>query len=166
MVGVVLLLLLIIPIVELFVVIQVGHWIGALPTLALLMAFTIGGAWLVKRAGVGAWSRFRSQVQTGVLPTNELLDGLLILVAGLLIIFPGFVTDVIGLLLLIPPSRSLARWALARRYRVRLQAASVGYTRAGEAFGYTQVYDVENVGDVTPADWRRDSGAPRGELGP
>jgi UPF0716 protein FxsA len=166
MAGVLLLLFLIVPIVELYVIIQVGQSIGAGPTLVLLVLLSVAGAWLVKREGLGVWARFRAQLERGALPANELLDGLLILLAGALMLTPGFVTDVVGILLLIPPCRAVARSMLARRYRARLEAATVGGLGGpGGSFVYGRVYDVEHVGDVTPSRRRDDDRPPRGELG-
>jgi UPF0716 protein FxsA len=136
------------------------------PTLALLVLLSVAGAWLVKREGLGVWTRFRSQVERGALPTNELLDGILILLAGALMLTPGFVTDVVGILLLIPPARAVVRALLARRFRTRLEAATTaGFRGPGGTFVYGRVYDVEHVGDVTPPRWRDAGEQSRGELG-
>jgi UPF0716 protein FxsA len=164
MAGILLLLFLVIPVVELYVIIQVGSWIGPLPTIALLVLVSVAGAWLVKREGLGAWARFRAQVDRGAIPTNELLDGLLIVLAGGLMLVPGFVTDVVGLLLLIPVARALVRRLLARRFEARLDRAAVGYGGPGRSFTYRRVYDVRDVGDVTPPEWRTPDVRPRGEL--
>jgi UPF0716 protein FxsA len=161
MAGVLLLLFLIVPIVELYVIIQVGQAIGALPTLALLVGISIAGAWLVRREGIGVWQRAQGQLQRGEMPTTELIDGVLILVAGALMLTPGFVTDGVGLFLLLPPTRALMRTALVRRYRGRLVSRVEGYRRPGGVFVRTRVYDVEDVGDATPPQWRT---RPAGEL--
>jgi UPF0716 protein FxsA len=166
MAGVLLVLFLIVPIVELYVIIVVGQSLGVVPTLALLVLLSVAGAWLVKREGLGVWTRFQSQVARGALPTNELLDGLLILIAGALMLTPGFVTDVVGILLLIPPARALVRALLVRRFRARLEVGTTaGFGGPGGTFVYGRVYDVENVGDVTPPQWRGDPDRPHGELG-
>lgn len=165
MAGVLLLGFVVLAVVELYVLIQVGSWLGALPTIGLLLLFTVAGIWLVKREGMGVWSRFRQQVEQGILPTNEIIDGFLILLAGALLIVPGFVTDIFGVLLLVPPTRALVRRVLAHRYRSRLQMGTLGYGGPGATFGYSRVYDVENVGDVTPPQWRGDPRS-RGELEP
>jgi UPF0716 protein FxsA len=164
MAGVLLLLFLIVPIVELYVMIQVGSWIGVAPTIALLILVSVTGAWLVKREGLGVWARFRAQLDRGVLPTNEILDGFLILLGGALMLVPGFVTDAVGILLLVPPARALARLLLARRFTRRLERATVGYGGPGQSFTYRRVYDVQQVGDVTPPEWRG-ANPSRGELG-
>lgn len=162
-------LFVVVPIVELFVLIQVGGWIGAGPTIALLVLSTVAGVLLVKFEGIGLWARFRAQIDRGVVPTDELIDGLLVLVAGVLFILPGFLSDLVGLALLVPPLRTLVRKGLIHRYRDRFQVATLGYGAGGAAFGYGRVRDVdgtlvEDVGDVTPAQWRDEQ--PRGELGP
>ncbi len=121
MAGLLLLVFLIVPIIELYVMVQVGGLIGVLPTIGLLVVFSVAGVWLVKYEGLGVWARFRRQIEQGVVPTNEIIDGFLILLAGALLVVPGFVTDFIGLLLLIPPTRALVRKLIAHRYRSRLQ---------------------------------------------
>jgi UPF0716 protein FxsA len=90
----------------------------------------------------------------------------LLLVAGALLIIPGFVTDIVGLLLLVPPTRALARNLIVKRSRSRLRMASFGYGGPGVRFPTARVYDVESVGDVTPPEWRERSSTPRGELEP
>ena len=104
--------LVVVPLVELFVFIQVGGWIGFGYSILLLIAFSIGGAYLVKRQGLNAWRRAQAQLRAGEVPAAELVDGALIMAAGALLLTPGFVTDLIGLLLLIPAMRFFPRrWA-------------------------------------------------------
>lgn len=116
------LLFLVVPFLELFVLLRVGDAIGALPTIAILIAVSVIGAWLVKREGVGVLRRAQEQVRTGNVPATELVDGVLILFAGALLLTPGFLTDVIGVLLLLPPVRvalrASARRQLGKRVRV------------------------------------------------
>lgn len=164
MIGVLLLLFLLVPVIELYVIVQVGQALGVLPALALLVAISVVGAWLVKREGLGVWRRAQQQMQRGELPTNELIDGVLVLLAGALMLTPGFVTDVAGLLLLLPPTRALARGAALRRSRDRLRVMS-RFTAPGGAFVTTAVYDVEHVGDVTPPVWRSTAADTPRELG-
>jgi UPF0716 protein FxsA len=119
------LLFLVVPFVELFVLIQVGQAIGALPTIGLLVVVSVVGAWLVKREGLGVIRRAQQQVNRGHVPGTELIDGVLILFAGALMLTPGFFTDVFGIALLIPPVRaalrSVARTQLAKRATLRLE---------------------------------------------
>jgi len=109
-------LFLILPLLELAVIIQVGQWLGVLDTLALLLVLSIGGAWIVKRQGLGLLARIRREIAQGDVPTATLIDGGLIGFAGVLLVAPGFVTDAFGLLLLLPPVRALVRAGLRRRF--------------------------------------------------
>lgn len=99
-------LLIIVPLLELAVIIEVGSAIGVLPTLLLLMAFSFGGAWLVRREGQSAWHRFTDTISTGKVPAGETADGALVILAGAMLLTPGFITDAFGILLLLPPVRS------------------------------------------------------------
>lgn len=112
----VLLLLVVAPLVELYVIIQVAHVIGAWETIALLVLESMVGAWLLKRQGLSVLARVRDAVDHGRVPGKELVDGLLIVVAGALMLAPGFIGDVIGYLLLIPPTRALVRAPLMKRF--------------------------------------------------
>jgi UPF0716 protein FxsA len=123
---VVLAILIIVPIVEIAVAIQVAHHIGGLDTILLLLGLSLGGVWLAKRAGFGVMARMRQQVERGVLPGNELIDGVLVFVAGVLLLIPGFVTGVIGLVLLLPPVRAGVREVVKRNLRGRVYRISPG----------------------------------------
>jgi UPF0716 protein FxsA len=111
-------LFIVVPIVELYVIIQIGGLIGVLPTLALLLADAILGSLLLRHQGRGAWRRFNQALAEQRFPGREVADGLMIAVGGTLLLTPGFVTDIFGLLLLIPPTRAIAR-ALLRGYAAR-----------------------------------------------
>jgi len=122
-------LFILVPLAELAVIITVAHSFGVLNTLALLLLFSIFGAWLAKRQGWMAWRRFQLALDEGRLPTVEIVDGALILLAGALLFTPGFITDTIGLLLLFPPTRAalrrvaptLALRRMSRRSRIRVR---------------------------------------------
>jgi UPF0716 protein FxsA len=103
------------PLIELFVIIKVGSAIGALDTIALLIAVSVIGAWVVKRQGIQVVRRMQKQLEARQMPTRELIDGALVLFAGVLLIAPGFVSDVLGILLLLPPVRALVRGVVMRR---------------------------------------------------
>jgi UPF0716 protein FxsA len=120
-VAVLALLFLVVPFVELYVLIQVGHVIGVLPTIAVLIAVSVIGAWLVKREGLATLRRVRERVDAGQVPGRELVDGLLILLAGALLLTPGFLSDVLGILLLLPPVRALVRGSAVRMLSRRAQ---------------------------------------------
>ena len=123
---VVLALLIVVPIVEIAVAIQVAHHVGVANTIGLLLLFSLVGAWLAKQAGFGVMARMREQVERGVLPGNELIDGVLVFVAGVLLLIPGFVTGVIGLVLLLPPVRAGVRGVVKRNLRGRVYRIGPG----------------------------------------
>jgi UPF0716 protein FxsA len=108
---------LLVPIVELWLFVEVAGWVGFLPALLWVIAVGFAGAWLVRREGIGALARANRKVASGALPTDELIDGILIVVAGALMLTPGFLTDAVGVLLLLPPTRAIVRRALRSRFR-------------------------------------------------
>ncbi|MDX6293155.1 MAG: protein FxsA [Kribbellaceae bacterium] len=105
--------LLVVPIIEIYVIIQVGQVIGGWPTVGLLLVESALGAWLVKHEGKRAWVALRTSLQTGRMPGKELGDAALVLIGGTLLLTPGFVTDVFGFFFILPFTRPLARKALA-----------------------------------------------------
>ena len=107
-----LLLFIVLPIAELYVIIQVGQAIGLAPTLALLLVDGIVGAALARSQGRTAWRRFNIALAEGRVPARETADGAMIILGGALLLTPGFITDVVGLLLLVPPTRALIRRGL------------------------------------------------------
>ena len=109
-----LLLMLVVPIVELYVIVQVAGEIGALNTIGVLILISIGGAWLLKREGMAAWRRLQASLAAGRMPTNEVADGALILLGGALLLTPGFISDIVGVLMLLPPSRAVVKRGLRR----------------------------------------------------
>ena len=110
-----------VPIAELYVLIQVGHVIGVLNTLALLVLVSVVGAWLAKREGLGVLRRMQIALNEGRVPGVELLDGFLILMAAALMVAPGFLTDIVAILLLLPPVRAGVRRVLRRRFARRIE---------------------------------------------
>ncbi|HSR94621.1 MAG TPA: FxsA family protein [Solirubrobacterales bacterium] len=102
-------LFIVVPIVELFVIIKVGGLIGVWPTLALLLADALLGSLLLRHQGRNAWRRFNLAIAERRFPGREVADGLMIAIGGTLLLTPGFVTDVFGALLLLPPTRAIAR---------------------------------------------------------
>jgi UPF0716 protein FxsA len=100
---------------EVFAIVEVAHALGVLNTLVLLVLVSLVGVWLMRRVGLGVWRRARSRVQAGEVPGREITDGVLVLSAGALLAVPGFITDVLGLLLLLPPVRAVVRAAALRR---------------------------------------------------
>jgi UPF0716 protein FxsA len=110
-----------VPLAELAVLIAVGDVIGLVPTLVLLLVVSLAGAWLAKREGLAAWRRFQLALAEARVPTVEVADGAMILLAGALLLTPGFLTDVVGILLLLPPTRALARRLAPRLAQRRLR---------------------------------------------
>jgi UPF0716 protein FxsA len=138
-----------VPILELFVILQIGEVIGVWWTVALLVADSILGSMLMRSQGRAAWRRFNEAVGRGRPPAREVLDGVLIIFGGALLLTPGFVTDVFGLLLLLPPTRAVFRGLLVRRFAGRMVASAVR-PRAGRRGAE---FDVE--GTATEIDPRR-----------
>src|SRR3954468_6072071 len=124
MIPLLFLLFILVPIAEIYVIIQVGQAIGALWTILLLVADSIIGARLLSWQGRRAWLRFQETLAAGKMPHREGLDGALIIVGGAFLMTPGFITDIFGLVLLLPPTRAVVRRALAgllmRRSAVRV----------------------------------------------
>ncbi len=114
-----LLIFIVLPIAEIYVIVKVGEAIGILPTLALLIVDGFVGAALARSQGAAAWRRFSEAIAAGRAPTREVLDGAMIIVGGAFLLAPGFITDVIGLSLLLPPTRALLRGFVTRVARRR-----------------------------------------------
>ena len=114
--AVALVLLLVIPIIEVYLFVQVSNAIGFWNALGIVILISLVGVWLVKRAGTKVWARFNEQLVAQRTPSREVADGVCLLVAGVLLVVPGFITDALGLLLLLPPVRALVSRGLIRRY--------------------------------------------------
>lgn len=117
----------IVPLLELWVLVQVAHAIGVAPALLSLAVVSVAGAWLVKRQGLGLLRRIQTELQQHRMPTEHLADGGLLLGAGVLLTVPGFVTDAVGLVLLVPPVRRLAARVLRRRWSRRPDTIEATY---------------------------------------
>jgi len=130
-VPIVLLLALVIgvPLIELYLLIAVGSEIGALPTIVLTLLTAVIGTWLVRMQGLGVLTRVGRSMAADELPALDLMDGALLLVAGLFLLLPGFLTDALGFLLLVPPAR---QWLIRRYVRlVPVHPAHVDARRPG-----------------------------------
>jgi UPF0716 protein FxsA len=124
-----------VPLAELYVIIKVvGPALGAPLTIALLALDSLAGAWLMKSQGRAVWRRFTETMGAGRIPHREIVDGVLIIFGGAFLITPGFITDILGFLLLIPPTRSLFRRGLQRRLEMRVVPGRV--RRRSGATGY------------------------------
>ena len=113
------------PIAELYVLIQVAGGIGILNTIGLLIAVSVVGAWLSKREGLGVLRRIRFALDRYELPGREVVDGALILFAGALLMTPGFISDCLGILLLVPPTRAVVRGVVIRSLGRRVELMAV-----------------------------------------
>lgn len=111
----------VIPLAELYVLLEVvGPALGAPLTIALLVVDSLAGAWLMKSQGRAVWARFNTTLREGRIPAREIVDGVLVIFGGAFLITPGFITDVLGFLLLIPITRRLFRGTLQRRLALRV----------------------------------------------
>ena len=136
-----LLLFIVVPLIELYVLIQVGQAIGIVPTLVILLADAVLGTWLFRSQGRKTWQAFRQALVERRLPAAEVADGALVIVGGAFLLTPGFVTDVIGLLCLLPPTRAFLRRTLtgfaARRLTGGLYSGPGQSRRAGRTIDGT-----------------------------
>jgi UPF0716 protein FxsA len=150
---------LVVPIVEIYVIVQVGEQIGVLPTVLLLILESALGAWIVRKEGSRAWRALTEAVTAGQLPSRELADAVLVLVGGVLLLTPGFVTDVFGFFFVLPVTRPLARRLLAG-YIARRATVTVGRLgapgRPGSPPGGGARWDGPGGGRVVPGQVVRD----------
>ena len=131
----ILILFVVVPLVELWVLIGIGGEIGLLNTIALIVVTGIVGATLARMQGLQTLRRFQEAAARGELPHREILDGLLILVAGAVLLTPGVLTDAFGFLLLLPPFRALIRGRLAAWARRNVHVAGDPNAFRGGPFG-------------------------------
>lgn len=137
------LLFLLVPLLEFWIVIQVSQRLGILPTVAILVIDSMLGAYLVRREGTGAWRKIRDSLRRAKAPTDSIIDGVLIISAGALMLTPGFLTDIVGFGLLFPPTRIPLRKVIKGRFAGSLGLKDQGL--AGE-FMHTQVFGNDNPG--------------------
>jgi UPF0716 protein FxsA len=166
------LLFIVVPIAELYVIIQVGQLIGVVPTLILLLADAVLGSLLLKHEGRTAWRRFNEALAARRFPGREVADGALIIVGGTLLLTPGFITDIFGLFLLLPPTRAISRKLLKRLTIGRFALVNV----SGGGFGPfgpptsggtrpSRDYDVEGTAEEVPPQGNGDPRLPRSDQG-
>ncbi len=135
----------VVPLVELYLIIQVGQVIGGWATIGILIAVSIAGAWLVKREGRAAWQRFRAALGSARVPATEVIDGALVLVGGTLLLTPGFLSDIVGIGLILPPTRALANRFVRSRVRGRFGFPGMAPPGRRRAAPTAQPLDVEVV---------------------
>jgi len=162
-------LFIVVPILELYVIIQVGQLIGVVPTLILLLADALLGSMLLKHQGRGAWQRFNRALAERRFPGKEVADGVLIVIGGTLLLTPGFITDVFGLFLLLPPTRALARRVLRRLAIGRFTVVGVGGGSFGGPAGAggrpSRDYDFEASAEEVPPQGDREPRLPPTDRG-
>ena len=143
-----LLLFILVPIAELAIFMTLGDRIGLLPTLAIIVLTGFLGAALTRSQGLRALQRFQAASAAGKVPTTEIVDGLLILIAGAVLLTPGFLTDTVGFLLLVPPARAIVRKRLgawfAKRVNVKMHGPTAA-TNPPQRSVEGKVIDVETV---------------------
>src|SRR5215212_857393 len=119
-------LFIVVPIAELAVLIQIGQLIGVWWTIALLVADAVLGSLLARSQGRLAWRRFNEALRAGRVPAREVADGVLVIFGGALLLTPGFLSDIFGLLLLVPPTRALIRGVFLRQAMKRVTVSMTG----------------------------------------
>ena len=120
-----------VPIVEIYLLIQVGSVIGALPTILLVVSTAVIGAFLLRQQGMSTLARFQSSMASGSLPAKEMMEGVLLLVGGALLMTPGFFTDTLGFLCLIPFSRRYIVNHIIKRSLFKAQSGTAGFYQNG-----------------------------------
>jgi UPF0716 protein FxsA len=132
------LLFLLVPVAELYVIYKVGDAIGILPTFLLLAVDSVLGSLLLRSQGRAVWRRFNAILAEGRVPHREVVDGVLVIFGGAFLITPGFITDIVGLTLLLPPTRAIARRMLLRRIGTRPVQPGRGHDVEGTAREYDE----------------------------
>jgi len=122
------LIFIVVPLIELYVIIQVGNAIGLVPTLFLLLLDALLGSMLLRHQGRAAWIQFNRALAENRLPHKEVFDGILVILGGALLLTPGFITDIFGLILLIPPTRAIVRGITSRIVRRRMAMGATMWT--------------------------------------
>lgn len=153
-------LFIIIPLAELFVIIKVGEAIGVLPTLAILIADSILGTVLLRAQGRTAWRRFQLALEQSRVPHREVFDGAMVILGGALLLTPGFITDIFGIILLLPPTRAVV-WQLVKRFVI----GRLTFGPRVAVWGYQRTRG-PGQGPVPPPGGGRPSGAAHPSEGP
>lgn len=146
-------LFILVPIAELAVIIQVGQAIGVWWTIAILIADSILGSLLMRSQGRIAWRRFNEALQSARVPAREVADGVLVIFGGALLLTPGFLSDIFGLLFLLPPTRALIRRVFLRQAMKRITVSMAGMPMPAQYRSGRRADDVE--GTASDVDSRR-----------
>lgn len=118
-----------VPLIEIYFVVKIGSVVGAIPAIALLFVISVFGSRVVKHQGLRVWRKFNEQVSSGHVPSRELIEGVCLLVAGALLVAPGFFTDALGFLLLLPPFRLVVVKIVGARTTNKVQVVRATYDR-------------------------------------
>ena len=152
--GWLLLLFVVVPALELGLLIQIGRMVGTLPTLALIVFTGVLGAWLARRQGLGVMRQVRAEMADGQIPAGPVVDGVLILIAGAVLMTPGLLTDLFGFFLLVPAGRRLVKNHLKERLERAVRrgnvAVSVDFGEGETPFTGREVRDVTPRGSSEP----------------
>ncbi len=143
-----LLLFTLLPLAELFLLIKIGSVMGAFATILLVLFTGALGAILARRQGFGVWMRIQERLSRGEFPGDDLIDGLLVFGAGMVLLTPGIITDTIGFLLLVPASRSFARQWLKSRFSGMISQGSSGFSSVFFSSGKGPERDVTDSGSL------------------
>ena len=151
-------LFLIIPIIEIFFLIKVGETIGAWPTIFLVVLTAVIGAGLLRQQGISTLARFQQNMGQGKLPAQEMIEGILLAVGGALLMTPGFVTDTLGFLCLLPFSRQFIAKAVMKHSAIQMKAQMGGFTQNAQWQQDGNIYEGEysevdeNPSVISPSD--------------
>jgi UPF0716 protein FxsA len=143
-------LVVVLPLIELYVIVQVGQSIGLLPTIVLLIAISAIGTSLVKREGIKVYQDFTATLQRGEEPSSQIVQGFCILAAGVFLLAPGFISDVLAISLLLPPTRALVVATMSRRHKDGITVIRATHTGPivdvkGHLSSSNDVIDVEPI---------------------
>jgi UPF0716 protein FxsA len=134
-------LFIIVPVIEIYLFIKVGGLIGALPTVGIVLLTAVVGAWMLRQQGLSTLGRVQSQLEAGALPAAEVLEGIVLLVGGALLLTPGFFTDVIGFLCLIPATRKAMLSRLVEWSKGRIQVVHTQFRQEGRSYEKGRTYE-------------------------
>jgi UPF0716 protein FxsA len=123
-VQVIFLFFLVVPFVEIYLLLQIGGWVGVMPTVLLVVFTAVLGAWLLRQQGFSTFQRFQKSLAQGEIPAYEMIEGPILLVGGALLLTPGFFTDVLGFACLVPQARRKFAKYVIENYLINVQAGS------------------------------------------
>ena len=152
------LLFLLLPAIEFVLFIQVEKLIDFWPTVALILVTGVVGGYLARREGASTWKKLNARLSQGGLPGNEIVEGVIILVAGALLVTPGVLTDIVGFLGLLPPTRHMIRRLVVKRFKHKLETGSmsvqygVGFGSGGFSAGSTSNFDDDSPEEPDPSE--------------